>query len=58
MPELHGIDIERALWLGVRNETTINGKPARLSGGVEWTLNNYNGGSQVKDAAVRIIRLV
>lgn len=50
--QYHGIDIERALWLGVRNETTINGKPARSTGGVEWLLNNYNGGSQVKDAAV------
>lgn len=48
--EYHGIDMERAFWLGVRAETTVNQKPARTTGGVKYLLDNYNGGSNVKDA--------
>lgn len=32
--ELHSADIERALWFGERIETTINGNPARSTGGI------------------------
>lgn len=48
--QYHGIDMERAFWLGDRKETTINGKPARSTGGFLWTLNNYQSGVNVKDA--------
>ena len=46
----HGLDMERAFWFGGRSETTINGKPARTTGGVKWLLDNYNSGSNVKVA--------
>jgi hypothetical protein len=46
----HGVDMERAFWMGERKETTINGKPARSTGGINWLLNNYNSGSNVKNA--------
>jgi hypothetical protein len=48
--EYHGIDMERAFWLGDRKETTINGKPARSTGGFLWLLNNYASGVNIKDA--------
>lgn len=32
--ELHGISMERAFWFGKRWEGTINGKPARTTGGI------------------------
>lgn len=48
--QYHGIDMERAFWLGGRAETTINGKPARSTGGIKYLLDNYNSGSNVKDA--------
>lgn len=46
----HGLDMERAFWLGGRSETTINGKPARTTGGIKWLLDNYSSGVNVKDA--------
>ena len=50
--EIHGVDMERAFFLGGRSETTINGKPARSTGGLKYLLDNYNSGSNVKDANV------
>jgi len=32
--EYHTIEMEKSFWLGVRTETTKNGKPARLTGGI------------------------
>jgi len=48
--EYHGIDMERAFWLGDRKETTINGKPARSTGGFLWLLTNYQSGANIKNA--------
>ena len=48
--EYHSIDMERAFWLGDRKETTINGKPARSTGGFLWLLTNYNSASNIKVA--------
>lgn len=47
--ELHGIDMERAFWLGDRKETTVNGNPARSTGGFLWTLTNGASGN-IKNA--------
>lgn len=48
--QTHMQDMERAFWLGVRYEGTNNGKPARSTGGIKYWLDNYNGGSNVKNA--------
>ena len=48
--QYHGIDMERAFWLGDRIETTVNGKPARSLGGYLWLLSNYNSGSNIANA--------
>lgn len=40
--EYHGIDMERAFWLGQRYEGTRNGKPHRATGGVLSWLPNDN----------------
>jgi hypothetical protein len=50
--EMHAQGIERALWLGTKYEGTKNGKPYRTTGGFKYFLDNYNGGSNVKDAKV------
>lgn len=50
--QYHGIDMERAFWLGSRKETLINGKPARSAGGFKWLMDSYDAGSRVKDAVV------
>lgn len=39
--ETHSQDIERALFLGVRSESTLNGKPIRTTGGFYWTMQNF-----------------
>lgn len=48
--QYHGIDMERAFWLGDRKETTLNGKPARSTGGFLWLLTNYLSAVNVRDA--------
>lgn len=40
--ELHSRDIEWAMWLGNRNETTKNGRPVRTTGGIKSFLNAGN----------------
>ena len=48
--EIHGVDMERAFWLGARKETVIKGKPARSLGGFKYLLDQYDSGSRVKNA--------
>lgn len=47
----HTVDMERAFWFGEKKETVINGKPARTTGGVLYTLKQYNSGANIKNAA-------
>lgn len=39
--ELHGMDMERAFFFGVRQETTLNSKPIRYTDGFLNVLNTY-----------------
>ena len=48
----YGIDIRRALWLGVRNETTINAASLRARRVVLVDAEQLQRRDQVKDAAI------
>ncbi len=40
--QLHGLDMERAFWWGIRHQTTKNGKPLRFTGGLTSFIDANN----------------
>lgn len=48
--EYHSIDMEWAFWEGQQFQGTANGKPIRTMGGLNYWINQYNSGANVKTA--------
>ena len=46
--EYHSIDMEWSFWKGTRYEGTLNGKPVRELGGLEYWISQYSSSANIK----------
>lgn len=56
--EYHSIQMEKAFFLGKKKETTLSGKPIRMTGGIlEWITTNASGNVATAEAPMTLANL-